>query len=161
MNTCWSHSPSTKEILKPQTQKFTISCKSFVLSICFPLFFCCMTCVMSQLLWQLWYYFTWRPCLGDFCIHASLETPLLPLGEQNSFHSSSQGASEAQVLLTCPSLCESGCDGLFSITWLKPHQTPVGQVGEREGSESLLSCASRGLPKQGRQPAKTVSLSWK
>lgn len=37
MNTCWSH--SNKEILKPQPQKFTSSCKSFVLSICFPPFF--------------------------------------------------------------------------------------------------------------------------
>lgn len=39
MNTCWSHSLSNKEILNPQTQHFTSSCKSFVLSICFPPFF--------------------------------------------------------------------------------------------------------------------------
>lgn len=65
-----------------------------------------MTPVMSQLLLQLWYYFTWRPYLGDFCIHASLETLLLPLGgtegEENSFHSSSQDASESQVLPDLP-----------------------------------------------------------
>lgn len=67
----------------------------------------------------------------------------------------SQDASYIQVLLICPPLCENGHEGWLSITWLKPHQTPIGQVGERGGSVSLLSCAFPGLPKQGRQPAKT------
>lgn len=33
-----------------------------------------------------------------------------------------------RFFLICPSLCENGCEGLLSITWLKPHQTPMGQI---------------------------------
>lgn len=104
MNTCWSHSPSNKEILKPQSQTFTSSCKSFVLSISFPPFVLLHDLydvpappAVVVLLYLV---------LGIFAF--MLLWGVLPLGgrrrkgEENSFHSSSQSASEVQFLLICP-----------------------------------------------------------
>lgn len=144
-------------------------CKSFVLSILHPrLFFRCMTCMTSQLLLQLWCFFTCKHSPRDIWICASWEAPLLPLGgtERRGKQFSFFITGCSRVLLGCPFLCDNGCEGSFFHHLPqdppKSHRASGGDFGLCCSPPAfLLSCASLRLLEPGRQPAKAVSLGWK